>query len=399
MTGSAKSLPLFSAPYWTRAWTLQEFPHLSTRILCLNSKDCSILGIVPSTEVLDDGLDMYLHHTLLETNRRQDLAAVRPRLLSMNLPTVIALDCSDPRDKVFALRELFLSVLGGIAVDYNRTVEDIFTEATRCLILASQNLEALYTSCSCRRLYNAFSAQKEPYKIPSWAIDWTGASEGGLYRASEGVFREEMSWYWNSIFVEPPHPGTVLPASFSDDGLLLKLHGKSFSQVSKCVSDRLAYHTDYRGGEKNFASVLRKFLREATEKQVTSESPLGCAVVKLLRFVYSDVSDEIKKAQSQMEAESDVDRICDLIAESGRIYSILMRRRRLFVTTDGMIGAGNSDLVPGDLICNFAGLNMPFIVRKQGAHHELISPAIVVGAMYREMWPKDENKIVPWEII
>lgn len=317
----------------------------------------------------------------------------------MNLPTVIALECADPRDKVFALRELFLSVLGGIEVDYNRTVEAIFTEATRCLILACQNLEALYTSCSCRRLYNAYSAQKEPYKIPSWAIDWTGASEGGLYQASDGLFREEMSWYWTSIFDETPHAGTVLPASFSDDGLLLKLFGKSFSQVSQCVSDRLAYHPDNRGGAKSFVSVVRKFLREATEKQLTSEAPLGCAVVKLLRFVYSDVSDEIKKAQSQMEVESDVDRLCDLMVHSGTVYSILMRRRRLFVTTDGMIGAGNSDLVPGDLICNFAGLNMPFIVREQGRHHELITPAIVVGAMRREMWPKDENEIVPWEIV
>lgn len=166
-TGSAKSLPLFSASYWTRPWTLQEFPHLSTRILCLNSEDCSILGLVPSMQVLEHGMDILLHHILLESNRRQDLAEARPRLLSMNLPNVIALKCSDPRDKVFALRELFLSVFGGIEVDYNRKVEDIFTEATRCLILACQNLEALYTSCSCRKLYSVHGAQEKPYDIPS----------------------------------------------------------------------------------------------------------------------------------------------------------------------------------------------------------------------------------------
>lgn len=262
ITGSARSLPLFGAPYWTRAWTLQEFPHLSTRILCLNSKDCSVLGIVPSTQVLDEGVEIDLHHSLLESNRRQGLAAARPRLLSMSLPTIIGLECSDPRDKVFALRELFLSVFGGIAVDYNRTVEDIFTETTRCLILASQNLEVLYTSCSCRKLSNALGAQKEPYNIPSWAINWNGASEGALYRSPspDEVFWEEWSWYWTSTLAEPPHLGTVLPASFSDDGLLLKLSGKSFSQVSKYVSDRLTYYSDDKVGAKTFVSVVREFL-------------------------------------------------------------------------------------------------------------------------------------------
>lgn len=398
-TGSAQSLPLFSASYWTRAWTLQEFPHLSTRILCLNSEDYSILGLVPSMQVLDDGMDIYLHYLLAETNRRQDLAAARPRLLSMNLPTVITLECSDPRDKVFALRELFLSVFGGIAVDYNRTVEDVFTEATRCLILACQNLEPLYTSCACRKLYSVHGPQEKSYDGPSWAIDWTGASGRGLYDFSDGSLREEMSWYWLSILDEPPHLGTVLPASFSDDGLVLTLYGKTFSQVSECVSERLAYHPDNARGAKNFVNVVRKFLREASEKLATSKAPLGYALATLLRTIWSDLSDELKKAQSQMEVESDVDRICDLMGESGRTYSILVRRRRLFVTTDGMIGAGNSDLVPGDLICNFAGLNMPFIVRKKGAYYELISPAIVVGAMRREMWPEDEKEIVPWEIV
>lgn len=352
-------------------------------------------------QVLEDGMDILLHHILLESNRRQDLAEARPRLLSMNLPNVTALKCSDPRDKVFALRELFLSVFGGIEVDYNRKVEDVFTEATRCLILACQNLEALYTSCSCRKVYSVHGAQKKPYDIPSWAVDWTGATGGGLYDFTDGSFEEEMSWYWLSILTENPHPGTVLPASFSDDGLVLTLYGKNFSQVSECVSERLAYHPDNARGAKNFVNVVRKFLREASEKLVTSEAPLGRALVKMLQIIYSDPSDEIKKAQSQMEGESDVDRICDLMAEAecGRAYSILVRRRRFFVTTDGMIGTGNSDLVPGDLICNFAGLNMPFIVREKGACYELISPAIVIGAMRREMWPEDRKEIVSWQIV
>lgn len=339
-------------------------------------------------------MDIYLHHLLLEANRRQDVAASRPRLLSMNLPSIMKLQCSDPRDKVFALRDLFPSVLGGIAVDYDRDVEELYINATRYLILACQNLEALYTSCSRSKKYNALGARNEPYNMPSWAVDWSGGSAGAL-----NTVGTEISWYWTSILFEPPHPGTILPASFRDDGRVLRLFGKSFSQVSGCVSRKITYDKDNWEASQDFMTVIRKFLRQASEDDALSERPLGSALAELLRTVHSTVSAKLTKAESQMEAEIDMHRICDLMRDCGRIYAAIMSRRRLFATTDGRLGFANIYIMPGDLVCNFAGLNMPFIVRGRGEYYELISPAIVVGAMRREMWPRDEKEIVPWDII
>lgn len=393
-------LPLFESSYWTRAWTLQEYPHSSTRILCLNSEYASTPGMHSTAEVLGTDTNTFLYRELFRMNRLEIPSHLRSRVLSINLREIIEMECSEPRDKVFALRELYLHAFGGITVDYNQTVEDVFTEASRCLILASQNLEVLYVSCSCRKLYDVLGRQEGRYDIPSWAIDWTGASEGGLYRSTRGGLREEESWH-KFATLSRLHREDDLPATFSDDGLRLKLSGKCFSQVSECVSDRIVWHADSRVRAKVFMSLVRKFLNEATEKQFTPTASLGSAMAKLLQLICLFVHrpKELRKAESQMEIESDVDRICDLMGEGAMTYSHFMRRRMLFVSADGNIGAGNSDIDPGDLICNFKGLKMPFVVREKGAYHELISPAIVIGAMNREMWPENEEEIVPWEIV
>jgi hypothetical protein len=88
-----------------------------------------------------------------------------------------------------------------------------------------------------------------------------------------------------------------------------------------------------------------------------------------------------------------------LIVESERGYLILIIRQRLFTITNKRIGTGNNNVILGDPIYNIAGLNMLFIVCEKGAYYELISPTLVIRAMHREMWPEDENEIVPWEII
>lgn len=385
---------LISASYWTRAWTLQEFAHLSARILCLNAEFSSVVALSPDTSMLGERARLWAHHQLFEIDRLYKSFARDPGTLTILLDYIIWLKCSDPRDKVFSLRALFPSVLGGITVDYNRSVEDIFTDATRCLVLASQDLFILYISCSCRK------SQKEPYNMPSWVIDWTSESKGGLLHTSHKTLPEEINWKDVRCHSHLYDLGIHRPASFSDDGLLLKLFGKSFSQVSTCVSDKLTYHPKKgpKKAAKNFEGVIYKFLKDATENQVPSQAPLGSAILKLLRSIRYDSSVEIGQTESQIEVENDVDRICFLMKEGSEINSEFMRRKRLFFTTEGRLGFGNSDLMPGDLICSFEGLRLPIIVREKVLYHELISPAVVVGATDQEMCPEDKNEFVLWEI-
>ncbi|KAF3025093.1 hypothetical protein E8E14_014564 [Neopestalotiopsis sp. 37M] len=177
--GSKHLLPMFDSPYWSRGWTLQEFVHLSPKILCLSGETYPLRGgLEHLTKSFDSG-DMWMHVQSLEWSQWEEYGAERPRLLSISLPQFLLKETADPRDKVFALRALFPDIIGDITVDYDRAVEDIFTEATIRLLGASRSLETLYTAC----------VFKKSYKIPSWAVDWAYESE--LHQISDGAFREE----------------------------------------------------------------------------------------------------------------------------------------------------------------------------------------------------------------
>ncbi|KAK1847261.1 heterokaryon incompatibility protein [Colletotrichum chrysophilum] len=293
---------VLTAPYWTRAWTLQEFPHTTSQILCLNSRTLPIHGIGLAHVHFEATSNIHIHHRLFEWARREDICgSERPRLLSMFLPDVLEMECSNPQDRVYALRDLFPSVFGSIKVDYSRSVEDVFIEATRCLILSSQNLEALYTSCICDKWYRNGGPFKQLYNVPSWAIDWTARSDG-LYRASDGLFREDESWLPVSLNVGFTEY-LSLPASFSDDGLRLKLWGKEFSQISSCVSEKLTFHADPRAGGRHFIRVVAKLFSDAAGTTFAITDSLGHAMAQILRTIYLGWSDICKDALNEIEVE------------------------------------------------------------------------------------------------
>jgi hypothetical protein len=55
------------------------------------------------------------------------------------LRVALTVHATDPRDIVFALRSIFPDTLGRVAVDYNTTIEDIYIEAAKCVILHERN--------------------------------------------------------------------------------------------------------------------------------------------------------------------------------------------------------------------------------------------------------------------
>lgn len=71
----------------------------------------------------------------------------------------------------------------------------------------------------------------------------------------------------------------------------------------------------------------------------------------------------------------------------------------LFLTKKGDFGLGFWALESYDLICVFAGLGMPFIVRQKGPSFTLVGYAYVDGVMDGELWPNNEDGLTRWEIV
>jgi hypothetical protein len=178
---------------------------------------------------------------------------------------------------------------------------------------------------------------------------------------------------------------------------LMFLGISSFSQVSTCVSDKITFDVVWEMSGVGFMKLVRKFLTTAAATKFVSRDKLG-----------SDMADALRSAQFchvipestllRMETENNVDRICGLIRDHSRAMAVLMRRKRFLLTSEGRVAVGNRNLLPGDLICCFYGLAMPFKVRPKGPHYVLISPVIVDRTTLSEMWPQDHDEMVPWEI-
>lgn len=335
---------------------------------------------------------MWLHCQFFEMLQLEDQPDDEwPKLLGLTLPDFLEKKTAEPRDKVFALRNLCSAAFGAIEVDYDRSVEGLFTEATRCLIVATQNLEPLYTACSC----------KKSYDIPSWAIDWAPPLSWTVEWAPAPDITMERATRWITEARErSPVSNDTLKASFSDDGLVLKLFGKDWGRISTCVSESIDFHHWLIGHEPDdVTNMVRKFLTAASLAHCASKVNLGTGMAEILRLktLYAPESDETLR---RMEAESEAGRICDLMEEYITAHpSTLMRRERLFLTAEGRIGTGNPNLESGDLICSFAGLALPFIVRRKGPYHELVSPAIVDGVTNCDAPGESQDEVVPWEIV
>jgi hypothetical protein len=80
---------------------------------------------------------------------------------------------SDLRDKVYALRGLLNTTISkGIVVDYNNSVERVYTDLAKYLLTAQPGLRVLSAVVLQHRKTSAFH-------LPSWVPDWSQRQWGG----------------------------------------------------------------------------------------------------------------------------------------------------------------------------------------------------------------------------
>ncbi|VUC31677.1 unnamed protein product [Clonostachys rosea] len=127
-------------------------------------------------------------------------------------------ECSDPRDKVYALVGLMPNaVAGSLQPNYNLSARDVYIATAKAFILANDNMEPI-------REGHPWG----PSKAPSWVADWLWK---GRLRSSR---TENQLWGPVKFFprLKPPSyvpycasQGTKHDASFSENGSLLTCGG------------------------------------------------------------------------------------------------------------------------------------------------------------------------------
>ncbi|KAF6804607.1 HET domain-containing protein [Colletotrichum sojae] len=393
------------APYWNRAWTVQEAAHAGAVLLCKDS------GVIEIEAVFDavwtycegrrvPGFNFVMHQNLYEGARRLagDTRFGVWGFGRWDVANVAAKGASDPRDRVFALRSVYPE-FGMVDVDYGRDVGGVFAEATRRMV--EKNMEVLFEA----------AGMDNTLGMPSWGVDW--ASE----RGHDGFW----TYGWLKGLAAG---GSEARCRFDDDGRLYltgvvvgRVHERFASEVIPSFSGEISNTTELREVRRMDGVIygaVSSWVYEVSAAAAEAESPsetelvdgIPASVVRLINYVATENTFHVSRRtrallQSRLENRDgtrDIRRIVsDDIVRS--LPTACYEGSRMFLTTEGRFGWAHARLEPGDLICAFAGLMYPMAVRPKGSSYVVVGPAVLDGVMDGMRWPADEDELEEWEIV
>ncbi|KAK2048353.1 hypothetical protein LZ31DRAFT_58314 [Colletotrichum somersetense] len=385
-------LGIQQAPYWSRAWTVQEFAHPSAALLCLDAGLCHFRRLMVLTDLIawhNPDTNMEFHAMCVRYSESGS------HLSSMDFwKGIFDKKATEPRDKVFAMRELFPSILNGITVDYSLPVKEVFTEATRRMITATHSLDHLFFSV----------ATLDADDFPSWTVDWAPAPDSEWPQLSK-LF-SLTTWSDSTQGAKPVF-------SFSEDGKALFLSGKKIGQLGSCVGERIGNgdereESDSSGhpgtGTVPFLVSLPRIMLASQALDKTIRRACLWSLWDLIYWLLAcyphtrSIASKMKHKKKKVHPGSLHEFLVNNRAAHVNL-SLALHHNRLFFTEDGQAGASVHTVQPGDSICLFAGLQTPFIIRQKGIGWMLVGPAVLSGAMDGEMWPDDEGELSTWNIV
>ncbi|KAF3810922.1 hypothetical protein GCG54_00003100 [Colletotrichum gloeosporioides] len=271
------------APYWSRMWTLQECTHTTSALLCVTGQLCplSTIRAIAYPNIFDHQISnpLYLHFSLLQSLQYVNTSQPPPWMLALSLQNMLRMKASDPRDKIFALRELFHGVLQGIRVSYDRSPEELCVEATRLLVTKQQSLKVLL---------HGFVQPNSP-TLPSWAVNWVAEPTSVLSRRR----------LWESVASEVNACNGAEPAiNFSADGQRLVMKGVKIGKVGPCISQEL--HPVDRVNEEvrdRFGYSFPEFISKSLSTNAISRDEFTAGFKEL--FKVELVTDVLKRPASE----------------------------------------------------------------------------------------------------
>jgi hypothetical protein len=396
---------LFSRPWWSRVWIVQEAANAENAwFICgsdnIHFEDVRVLGITivetiqnrtlietawnwsPFAVGLTNILPSTMPITFTWMKKKRTLLSAMQRLF-LGRET----GATDPRDRIYALLGLNTDVDAkelGLTVDYSITWQKLYEFVTRSMI-KHQGLSVL-TLCTPlgRRLED---------NLPSWVPDWTsqipsplsGMKAGALYSAGGIAIHSEPSGGTGNLTLSGVYIARI--RSFGDRPPLQ-------SEGSTSEED-VAWDSQWIQNLTNLVSSsgvpLR--LREDSVIQVASAGRLCTGPGKLIRIPKNDLptyqaiqeyfyfvqKPPSRRSQSAFYA----------MPKDAHYYrtalSVAANCRKPFLSDTGRVGLAPDLAAPGDVIGVFYGTDAPFVLRpvREGTFR-LIGEAYVCGIMDSE---------------
>ena len=335
--------------------------------------------------------------------------------------------CTDPRDRIYALQGLMKdSVNVLLQSDYTKSVEEVYSNATRHFIAQRASLDII-----CGHQY-----EKGLLGLPSWVPDYQfhGKEPSSLIRVDqvESIYNSSLS---NYLITEQQDTTILL-----DDWYLLRTTGFSLGTITASsdnvdVTDTLQFGwqkwqamlavTDQTSVDQSptikHMSTLMKVLGELSGVEGFSATPFHLTSVldleQELRNAIEDIRNEDKDSiRSSIDYLLTIicgrwgptERCRDLDEKLARAYAsdtdgeeliklvsnltFGVTRRRVAVLSSGELAAIPQQAENGDQICILIGCSVPVVLRhKDGDEFGFVGECYVHDAMDGEAMEKKEK--------
>lgn len=421
---------LFRRQYWWRIWVIQEVSCARRAIVYVGGEEIPWVQLDGVCEVLR-GVEAELHSIFYKfPSYVRTLTHGGPRGLQLSRynPTIAAppllelllthksKKSTDPKDKVFALVGISASrhLFGDI--DYARSMRDIYTYTARHIISITKKLDVI-----CVKQHDM--AQ---FNLPSWTPDWTrpmpgaGATilglhhrlppfsaagdtdavvefhdqgeEGDYVLRTKGVVIDTIGAV-GRLYKKRGAPSNIGPGlqAFHDWwSLFLSSHpnpetvsGEQQARFGRLIS---CGTWEFDGDEKYIEKLAAIFA--LSEEDILHLDPLSRASTMESAAMTSSVSS--LRGDGQLEEDEELEGGGADEAQKERVSAILsatlmMNRRRLFVSRNGILGLAPWNADVGDEVVVLFGCKFPVVIREgAGGRSMLVGEAYVEGFMEGE---------------
>lgn len=411
----ASLLNFFYLPWWTRIWTAQEWG-LARRAVFLCGQN-RLDGIT----LQNFARNSFAHDACCATNKRfgkcttdgrsvhaglQKAALVRARDVFNNwgyrgfidvLATFQYRQCFDPLDKVFGLLGLAPeSFRAKVCLDYNRSVEEVYTNVIVAAIAETRNLNVL------SYIYGRRTGRLD---LPSYVPDFTAAVHDKWVPNYLSRCLVTLDYYNASRGTEPD----------------FKILDANTAATSALIFDTI--QDTARGSfDDSWTQKLDEYRRLAGLS--SSCSPPSCSTSQsfwqtLCGGIYYDfqgtswfrpVKDSdypsYLKWQAWINAGQPLEREEKDVLDFNRVFSTAVAGRKMVITSRGFLGLAPWRASVGDVLAIMPGGKVPYVLRpmvtrrdsgfdegtpNRSQQYQFIGDAYVHGAMHGEVY--DETRL------
>jgi len=387
---------LLGRPWFNRTWVVQEVASAQTALF-LSDDEPIPWEIVPSvlTRLRDPLFTVDSMESSKSRRSQESILAMEGARRSVNGTSSLSLfeilsatafnNCTDPRDKVFAVFGLAKDWLekGGLEPDYrtSTTAEDVFKRFAMWDVKKNGKIRIL--SCG--------TGVHQSPTMPSWTPDWTK-----IENADPFVRYSERTMFSAS-------KNTVVDAWYSDHGRVLNTIGEvvdsveviglapKFSRATAMMSswpeknegrlkevqgwlqDCHKHATDIRGRmtKRRFEEFWRTMTCSLTADALPAPEEYGGYFSKYLEFIMPQMpgmvaTNEQLSTQSPPHATVNFNSNAPDVNTHSLIESSLEKwssRRRFCVTSKGRLACVPNFAQKGDVICVLYGGEVPYVLR------------------------------------